>query len=382
MTIAYNNVRCNEGCAIGTIVAFAGSVGDIPKGWLLCNGRTYSEDSYADLFEVIGNEYDYGASTPGVFKVPNLNGAVMDINQNMANNLPSGNIPSEYRNLINDTNDKPNVVVGTSSNFDLRVEIVPDPVNTKFSGTFTGQTLNDPSYSDSVTFVGRVLGDHHLASHNHSGSYKSIIQKGTNSRAGICNAYGNDPANSSPVRNCDPKSYHAIEANGNARFFASSFVKLSSRGNSGWGVNLQAGNTNNYATGQIDTFNNPVRNFIPSTDDALESDQTRNTGVEKGTTSTAAPNDPGSTGSGTFGYPTTLNFPITNFVGSAIAHFHDAIPFSINRGSMSAPNVVNTNNITIGDITPVNDTIKDIATIAFPSLDTPSLSLIYIIRAY
>lgn len=382
MTIAYNNVRCNEGCAIGTIVAFAGSVGDIPKGWLLCNGRTYSEDSYADLFEVIGNEYDYGASTPGVFKVPNLNGAVMDINQNMANNLPSGNIPSEYRNLINDTNDKPNVVVGTSSNFDLRVEIVPDPVNTKFSGTFTGQTLNDPSYSDSVTFVGRVLGDHHLASHNHSGSYKSIIQKGTNSRAGICNAYGTDPANASPVRNCEPKSYHAIEANGNSRFFASSFVRLSSRGNSGWGVNLQAGNTNNYATGQIDALNSPVRNFIPSADDALESDQTRNTGVEKGTSSTAAPNDPGSTGSGTFGYPTTLNFPITNFVGSAIAHFHDAIPFSINRGSMSAPNVVNTNNITIGDITPVNDTVRDIATIAFPSLDTPSLSLIYIIRAY
>jgi hypothetical protein len=383
MTVSYTNLRANEGTAIGTIVAYAGSPGTIPAGWLVCNGRTYSQGVYSDLFEVIGNQYDYGTSTTGVFKVPNISGSVMDIATNMQNNLPSGNIPSNYISKINNTNDVGNDAIneGASCNFDLRAEIIPTD-NTKFSGTFEGQSINDPSYSEVVTTVGRVLGDHHMASHNHSGTYKTITQKGSNSRGGLCNSYGTDPATDSPTRSCFALSYYAIEANGNARFFASSFSRVASRGGSGWGVNFQAGGANNYATGQMATLNSPVRNFIESSDDVIESDQSRNTGVSKSMTSSASPNDPGSTGGALFGYPVTLNSESLNFVGNALAHAHDATPFEIKRGSMTAPNIINTNNIQLGDVKPLNESLNEMASVTFPSRETSSCNLIYIIRAY
>ena len=72
---SYNNVRVNEGCAIGTIIAFAGGVGSVPKGWLPCDGRLYNGSDgsngqvrgYDQLYAVIGNRY--GGDAPN-FKVP------------------------------------------------------------------------------------------------------------------------------------------------------------------------------------------------------------------------------------------------------------------------------------------------------------------------
>jgi microcystin-dependent protein len=52
---------------VGMIVMY-GSVTNIPKGWLLCNGTGYATTTYPALFAVIGTTY--GSS--GGFQVPNF----------------------------------------------------------------------------------------------------------------------------------------------------------------------------------------------------------------------------------------------------------------------------------------------------------------------
>ena len=55
----------------GTIVAFAGATP--PAGWLLCNGDTVSQTTYAGLYAVIGATYTAGDTPPGgEFRLPNL----------------------------------------------------------------------------------------------------------------------------------------------------------------------------------------------------------------------------------------------------------------------------------------------------------------------
>ena len=59
----------------GTITAFGGSAA--PAGWALCNGAvvargTTSADTYYDLFQVIGTQYNTGGETGTQFRLPNL----------------------------------------------------------------------------------------------------------------------------------------------------------------------------------------------------------------------------------------------------------------------------------------------------------------------
>ena len=51
----------------GSIIIFAGTKG--PSGWLLCDGASYSTQTYSSLYGVIGNTY--GGSS-GTFNVPDL----------------------------------------------------------------------------------------------------------------------------------------------------------------------------------------------------------------------------------------------------------------------------------------------------------------------
>ena len=71
---------CCRSCDItGTVKMMAG--GQIPSGWLLCNGQEVSKSTYSNLFTAIGYTYGHGSGTN--FKVPNLAASFprgMDIN--------------------------------------------------------------------------------------------------------------------------------------------------------------------------------------------------------------------------------------------------------------------------------------------------------------
>ncbi|MEQ8704662.1 MAG: tail fiber protein [Phaeodactylibacter sp.] len=75
---------------LGTILPYAGSGSSVPDGWLLCDGTSYDDDAYPDLFTLIG--YTYGSES-GRFRVPNLNGRVpVGLDNNQAEFNALGNI--------------------------------------------------------------------------------------------------------------------------------------------------------------------------------------------------------------------------------------------------------------------------------------------------
>lgn len=56
---------------VGTVLMWAGGwgVSSCPSGWLLCDGTSYSQTTYSDLYSVIGDTY---GSTATEFQVPDL----------------------------------------------------------------------------------------------------------------------------------------------------------------------------------------------------------------------------------------------------------------------------------------------------------------------
>ncbi len=57
---------------IGSIVAFAGPVENIPANWLLCDGRFFSKLIFPDLFAAIGT--NWGGDGDPFFLLPDLRG--------------------------------------------------------------------------------------------------------------------------------------------------------------------------------------------------------------------------------------------------------------------------------------------------------------------
>jgi hypothetical protein len=52
----------------GTIAMWGGAIASPPDGWLICDGSAVSQETYADLYAVIGTIY--GADTGGNFTLP------------------------------------------------------------------------------------------------------------------------------------------------------------------------------------------------------------------------------------------------------------------------------------------------------------------------
>lgn len=73
------NKLCLEESPVGTITAYGGPLSDkdrkkelAKKGWLFCNGDSYSRETWKQLFQVIGTAY--GAKDKFTFRTPDLRG--------------------------------------------------------------------------------------------------------------------------------------------------------------------------------------------------------------------------------------------------------------------------------------------------------------------
>lgn len=63
-------IVAENGVPPGTINAFVGNVADVPKGWLLCDGSSVSQEDFPALYSIIGN--GWGADGTGYFRLPDL----------------------------------------------------------------------------------------------------------------------------------------------------------------------------------------------------------------------------------------------------------------------------------------------------------------------
>jgi hypothetical protein len=72
--ITINNIPIEDfGTPLGAVLPFAGLSASLPAGFLLCDGSFVSTTTYATLFAVIANQYDYDGIAPlGTFALPDL----------------------------------------------------------------------------------------------------------------------------------------------------------------------------------------------------------------------------------------------------------------------------------------------------------------------
>lgn len=82
---------------IGTTIPFSGN-GDIPVGFLLCNGASVLRTAYPDLFAVIGTLY--GAEDDEHFNLPNLNGRFIEGSET-AGTVKEAGLPNITGNINN-----------------------------------------------------------------------------------------------------------------------------------------------------------------------------------------------------------------------------------------------------------------------------------------
>jgi microcystin-dependent protein len=354
MAKSYNNTKTMKSVAIGTIMPWSGDITTIPIGWIKCDGSSVSTQDYPLLYQIVGNRYGGDSIS---FNTPNLLGkAIVDFHPSHQNISGIG-MPDSFKNRIG--TDTANTTSGTVSNIDVRFSITNQ---NNFSASVTGISINPPSYSDTVSVIPRLLGDHHMGTHGHTGGISSVgpasqwAEECEGGEFTNCAFFCPD--------DCSNISFYAAESNGNASLEGSSFVIPRGVSGNNLGVNLQAQNANQYALGQLAPSNTPVKNFILPGDDCIEQSTFSNASGQY------------------YGYPVALNHPETNFVGRALGHTHDSVDFDITIGSMRAPNTININTISTGSVQPINQANVGVATIRVDNVSTPSLSIIYIIRAY
>lgn len=190
----YQESRTMKGAVIGTIMPWSGSLSEVPKGWIICDGSQPEAKDYPLLVQAIGDTYNGGTSNlggafpayTGNFVLPNLvDGRIlMDIEQSyfqatgridpIDQDADAGNLVGPYIGE-NIDNGVPEVFndVSTDVVFTLNDR-------TGYTGKISGNTIIDGQGAKDVFIGGRKLGHGHIRTHSHSGSYETLAELSRN----------------------------------------------------------------------------------------------------------------------------------------------------------------------------------------------------------
>jgi len=186
----YQSSKTARAAAIGTIMPWTGGIGNVPNGWIVCEGSVLAVE-YPLLAQAIGDTYNGGVSTfagtfpayTGQIKLPDLNDkTLMDIESSYF----GGSAPrvidqsTTAANLITPIvgQESDNIGRGISNVFnDKYTDIIFDLSPTDrlgYSGKIKGNTII-PGEAEKVVYVApRKLSRNHLTAHSHPGSYPTI----------------------------------------------------------------------------------------------------------------------------------------------------------------------------------------------------------------
>jgi len=398
MAVNYNFLKSLKGTAIGTIVPWTGDLTQIPKGWVQCKGQELNVSEFPYLYEIMGIKY--GGVAGNTFKLPNIGAKSLVDYHTSHDNIST--IPSSFQSLIDDTDDTANEVNPVrNSNIDLFASYNQN-INT-FLGFVTGVTLNDPVFFDGLATGGRALGDWHIGTHAHGGgSGSGTVGTGTFDVVGAPSQWAEECQNNGNANcflfcpdDCGSPQYDRMEANtpsaerqrigvfdGNKSpflfdqnnqslvptdFYSGKFLtrpndgSYSGFGALGWATRRNPGQNQGTNYNYVDPVNMDVECSIKGGQDANLT------------------NSPWSYAA----VDTSHSF--ANFVNSGddtmSAHTHPVMFYSITKGSMNVPSTLVINNVTRGNMTPVNASNTAIGTVA-ANMQTPQLSVLHIIRAY
>lgn len=180
MTVRYNQTRRLRGFGVGTIVPWVGETSNIPPGWIACTGGTRQVSDYPLLYEIVGNTY--GGVSGSTFGLPALlNGrAVSDTYEGHYSYLKTKNaahfdavvttsIASDpfWNQISNDINTQNNL--GGSSSADLTVSFSNPSNKPNLVATVKEIEFEPGSYDILYAIHPRRLSDRHQAqqAHNH-----------------------------------------------------------------------------------------------------------------------------------------------------------------------------------------------------------------------
>jgi len=116
---------------VGTVLPHARAIGNVPQGYLLCDGRVYSQSTYQDLFDVIGTNYNLGTEGGTEFRVPSLTGGELLYGNNQNPNIGSAGSPVYYLSAAS----SPGPTAPALSAVDMTFII---KANSNINGIFTG----------------------------------------------------------------------------------------------------------------------------------------------------------------------------------------------------------------------------------------------------
>jgi len=195
-SIKYNTVRSLKGLPIGAIIPWASDQSNIPRGWVICNGRVLSNTTYPLLFNVIGNAY--GGTEGSTFKLPPLTNSpkgIVDIFRGHYNYLrdkgpayaPETNSISNDRfwQIIgrgNNGDEGGSTQVDWQSEIDVFGEFIGSP---NFLASYDEITISDGSFSDSTSYTETRLYDYHLQSHNHGVDNEEVTSLSLNNNKAV-----------------------------------------------------------------------------------------------------------------------------------------------------------------------------------------------------
>ena len=434
---SYNRIKAQKASPIGTIMPWTGSTSEsalsadaIPKGWVVCNGSQLKARDYPLLAQILGNLYgpvvETGQPFIGIsnsypsytdddeFNLPTLNQqALIDLESNELTPQELQVIGSYVSLNGYDSTNQPlaNVLSYIDVQFSAAVE-------SELAGKIRGITLEPPSYFDTIRTIPRKLGVEHTATHTHprpegsfypsveiGGGYLGLFDAGyfevasseyttgsdTGATAaepladrydpGVVTWTAYDPAvNSLPQMNVHrhfgqdsnvipavPTVDRTVQAYGQTVSYTddnSCIVPVQQPGVTAPfpppGTYL--GQRNYYISDQVPLARRGSGTTPPSTDE----------GDYYGVPSEAVGRD--------FPYPTTLNHGGDAFTANSLgSHNHFTIDISMTLGQMNLPNTILINNMTTGNLEPI-DVDRGLSVQINPN--TPSLVVLYIIRAY
>jgi microcystin-dependent protein len=78
----------SNGAPVGTVVAFGGSLGEIPDGWRLCDGSSVSKTAFSQLYAAIAGAW---GESGGNFNLPDMRGMFLRGVSGATNNDPEKN---------------------------------------------------------------------------------------------------------------------------------------------------------------------------------------------------------------------------------------------------------------------------------------------------
>lgn len=195
---------------IGTIMAWTGdsstgfTAANIPKGWILCDGKQYAASQYPLLASIIGityggnNDLPFAGSFPeykdpttnqsDTFRVPDLTAkAMMDMNSEYLSDsryyAGQSDALSQVGSLFSRTGNEVTINSIVSSDTDLDFSISGNTYIGKFTmisgSTTTANTLNPAAYQSTTYVIPRKLGQNHMPSHTHRASSTTEYQSAT-----------------------------------------------------------------------------------------------------------------------------------------------------------------------------------------------------------